>query len=211
MRVIHIIPAAFNYFDDIKQAAFTLMEDERELGIEAEAFTLQYGTVTRRDEAEQEAVAPSSHFTGLQSVSAGFASFDSFDVVHVHCPFFGAAGKLLAWKKANPAQPLIVTFYHPAATPDFFSFIIKLYTIHYMPKIIGLADVIATPDQKLFERQFGKRFTRTNDRFIVVDGWSTSFFGEDLTPGTGAVQLSPGQILAAKYNLVYTSLYSDAV
>ena len=43
MRVIHIIPAVYNYFDDIKDFAFGVLEHQLKLGVDADAITLQYG------------------------------------------------------------------------------------------------------------------------------------------------------------------------
>ena len=46
MRVAHLIPASFEYFDDIKSEAFALVEAQNDLGMEVEAFT-STGAVAR--------------------------------------------------------------------------------------------------------------------------------------------------------------------
>ncbi|EKD42976.1 MAG: hypothetical protein ACD_72C00515G0006, partial [uncultured bacterium] len=47
MRVLHIIPSAFDYFDDIRSEAFKMIDAEIEMGIDAEAMTLEYGAPTK--------------------------------------------------------------------------------------------------------------------------------------------------------------------
>ena len=61
MRVIHIIPSAFEYFDDIRSQAFRLLDGLNKLGVETEAFTLQYGSTNKAQKASIKEAAPSVH------------------------------------------------------------------------------------------------------------------------------------------------------
>ena len=42
MRVVHIVSTAFNYFDDIRNAVFKIVDGLQEKGVSQEIFTLQY-------------------------------------------------------------------------------------------------------------------------------------------------------------------------
>ena len=49
MKVLHVIPNAFEYFTDIHSEAFKILEAEAEYGVEANAITIGYGGVTRKE------------------------------------------------------------------------------------------------------------------------------------------------------------------
>ncbi len=143
MRVIHIIPSAFEYFDDIKSQAFKLLDGLHKLGVEAEAFTLQYGSTNKAEKASVKAASLSVHnYIGNFDIDSAIADFSDFDIVHLHCPFFGAAGKILRWKKLNPSIPLVVTYYRQVRAEDLMSLFIRFYNAYYLPKIFKLADAV---------------------------------------------------------------------
>lgn len=144
MRVVHIIPAAFNYFNDIRDAAMAEVEAEGGMRIEAEAFVLQYGSVTERFSSDVKKVAPTRVFQGVMSGQSMMEVLDSFDVVHVHCPILGMMGKIIAFKKKNPQIPLVVTYHRPVMIPDLFALYISWYTKWHLPRLLGVADALVT-------------------------------------------------------------------
>lgn len=144
MRVIHVIPSAFEYFNDIRSQAFKLLDGLHKLGVETEAFTLQYGLPDKEEKASIKKASPSVHnFIENFDVNSAIVNFSNFDVVHLHCPFLGAAGKILRWKNQNPNVPLVVTFYRQVRITDLMSLFIKLYNMFYLPKIFKLADAVS--------------------------------------------------------------------
>lgn len=203
MKVLHLIPSAFDYFDDIRALAFSLLEKLPEYGIEAEAFTLQYGGVSREMKGEVAAKAPRQRFMGLASVAELIAALAGFDLIHVHCPFLGAAGKIIAWKKEHPAIPLVATFHRRVATPDFFSLGIVWYNRYYLPKLFAVADAVAAPAAQVLQRSFGAALPASG-KFYEVDG-SSSWLGEELPDAPS----DPGEAVALKYALLYTSLLKN--
>ncbi|MBI5729461.1 MAG: glycosyltransferase [Candidatus Magasanikbacteria bacterium] len=202
MKVLHIIPSAFDYFGDIRAAAFSLVGKLPGLGVEADAFTLQYGSASREEQGEVAATAPSQRFVGLTSVAELIVALGEYDLIHVHCPFFGVAGKIIAWKREHPNIPLVATFHRRVATPDFFSLGIVWYNRYYLPKLFAVADAVAAPSIKIFQRSFGA--TVTSGKFYEVDS-STGWFGEEL-PDAPA---DPDDVVALKYALLYTSLLQN--
>lgn len=147
MRVIHIIPSAFDYFNDIRSRAFSLLEELHKLGVENEAITLQYGQPDRavKTSVRQAAPAAAHNYLGDFDINSVIKSFADFDVVHLHCPFFGAAGKILRWAKTRQS-PLVITYYRPVQTEDLMSLFIKLYSLYYLPKFFKLADAVQMLD-----------------------------------------------------------------
>jgi len=140
MKIVHLVPAAWDYFDDIRDAVFNLVSGEIRRGIESEVITLQYRKTT--PQAAQEISVKSSGLSFRGDLSgAGLADvLDEFDLVHLHCPFLGAAKDILAWKKKNPKKPLLISIHRPVRIVDFFSLIIAAYNTFYQPKIFSLAD-----------------------------------------------------------------------
>ena len=141
MRVIHIIPSAFDYFNDIRAQAFALLEELHKLGVENEAVTLQYGATGKTLKESVRQSAPSVHsYLGDFNMDSVIKSFADFDIVHLHCPFFGGAGKILRWKKLNPNIPLVITYHRAVRILDVVSLFMKLYNAYYLPKFFKLAD-----------------------------------------------------------------------
>ncbi|MBI5221390.1 MAG: hypothetical protein HY979_01120, partial [Candidatus Magasanikbacteria bacterium] len=87
MKVLHIIPSAFNYFDDIRAEAFGWLEEENNFGLESEAITLEFGSTTKQEQSEIKVVAPNRQFIGQQPISKNSESWDQFDIINLHCPF----------------------------------------------------------------------------------------------------------------------------
>ena len=138
MKVIHLIPSAFDYFDDIRDKAMALVNAERELGIDAEAYTLQYGAATQREKNLISQKAPGLNFSGLINGGDLINDLGNYDIVHLHCPFFGLAKNLLAWKKSNPDKILVATVWREMKITDLFSVFVYLYNCYYWPKISKL-------------------------------------------------------------------------
>lgn len=159
MRVVHIIPAAFDYFNDIRDTAMALVEAEGKMGLEVEAFMLQYGSVTERFSSDVKRVAPTRVFQGMVSGTSLVEALGSFDIIHVHCPLLGLMKKLVAFKQANPSIPLIVTYHRPVAVPDLFALYISWYTNWYLPRLLRVADALVTaPGVARISRQEPPRF-----------------------------------------------------
>lgn len=173
MRVLHIIPTAFNYFDDIRAEAFKILHTEGEHGIDANALTLDYGSTSKSDEEEVGEVAPKAQFLGHHPMRRAMESWNDYDVVNLHCPFLGAASKILDWANKNKDKNLIITYHHDFRTPDFFSLIIKIYNIFYLPKLFKVAKRICFFGGRRRESSTGILLTgKKNDRKTVVLGQS---------------------------------------
>ncbi len=165
MRILHIIPAAFNYFDDIKAEAFKLVENLHKLGIETDVFTLQYGgnpsSKSSMDSIRES--APSRQFVGMVGGEKITDEFVDYDIIHLHCPFFGAANKILKWKMSNPKIPFVVTYYRDIESTDLFAWIIKWYNSYYLPKIFAVADIVCQ------KNTLPNHLTRSVDKVKLIE------------------------------------------
>ena len=142
MRVVHIIPSTFEYFDDIRSRAFGILNYQHEHGIEVEAITLQYDNPSRSVRREARESAPSVHsYQGHITISDAFSQLDEFDLVHLHTPFFGAGRRMLRWAKSRQ-KPFVITYYRPVIFSDVFSAFVKIYNQYYLPKLFKTADSV---------------------------------------------------------------------
>lgn len=180
MRVLHIIPAAFTYFDKIRDRAFQLIEAESKTGIEVEVFVLQYGSPSERFETSVRRQAPSSRrLTGTATINEVIATCDDFDLINVHVPLLGAAPQLLRLKKRQPHKPLVVTYHGKFSAPDLFGAYISCYNVWYTAKLFKAADAIVALESHPSLKQF---------KYVL-----------DLTVAADTIQLEPEAHTKALY------------
>lgn len=205
MKVLHLIPAAFNYFDDIRADAFALVEQLMRLGVIIEALTVQFEAPSKTEHEEVSIVAPSRHYKGLSSIRDVETRIPEFHLIHVHAPLFGAAGRVFHWVRRWPQVPLIVTAHRRVRTPDFFSLLIWGYNWYYLPRLFGAARNITCPDLASFKAYWPRRYRLYKDKVVVMDN-SLTFRDEDLTQYRSVVDLGELERLALKYFRLYSEL-----
>ncbi|HLD60929.1 MAG TPA: hypothetical protein VJA27_02235 [Patescibacteria group bacterium] len=211
MRVIHIIPSAFNYFDAIRAEAFQLVENLDAIGVENDVFTLQYGaqSKTKQEQTEIEVQVSSGSsrtYSGQVSFGEVVGTLASYDVVHAHAPLFGGAGKIIEWKKANPGVPFLVSYYQPVGASDLFGFLVRWYTIYYLPRLFKAADIVTCDSIDELYRKFGRGVVFNPEKLIEADEETKDFFGTDLTYDPNGLELTNRERLAVKYTMLYNEL-----
>lgn len=141
MKILHIIPSAFSYFDDIKGKAMSLAEKQKELGFSVEAFTVQYQGFTPKQAAESSLQAPLLHFSGVFDAEEVISQLHYFDIIHFHAPFLGIIGKIcgLLKNKASKSK-IVISYWRDPIINDIFSVYIYLYNRFYVPKLSVLSD-----------------------------------------------------------------------
>lgn len=209
MKILHIIPSAFHYFDDIRTAAFGLSEDLHQLGIDVEAITIQYNySVPASIKKQVSKVSPSQSYTGASSLDSVLQDFKKFDLIHLHCPIFGSLKKIIEWKKQHPDKPLLVTYYRPVKLTDFFSLVVLWYNKYYLKKLFAVANFITAYSRQIFYQQFGVGYL-TDKMLEITD--EPEFLGQALTPLANEVKLSAEQVVAIKFSLLYQELINEQI
>ena len=168
MKVLHIIPTAFDYFDNIRSEAFGILEEENNLGIDSDVITLEFGSTTKKERAEVGVVSPGRQFVGQQSVIENTKSWDYYDVVNLHCPFLGAASHIIKWAKDQPNKRLVITYHSDFKTPDFFSLIIKFYNFYYLPKLFSLARAVCFFANRKADSIYGIKILKNDEKAFVL-------------------------------------------
>ncbi|MDO8626043.1 MAG: glycosyltransferase [Candidatus Magasanikbacteria bacterium] len=206
MKIAHLIPASFEYFEDIKGEAFALVEAQSNLGMEVEAFTLQFGRVSvaaldGAGEGTQRFI--SRKFSGKMSFSDVLFGLSGFQVVHVHCPFFGGIQKILKWKANNPNIVLVVSFYHLIPVTDLFSYLVRWYNSLVLPKLFRVADLVTT----ISPEEVPKSLKRMAKLYIPMD-YGPEFAGGDFSEVNG-YRLKPEERLGVKLMLIYQEIFDE--
>ncbi len=171
------------------------------MGVETEAFTLQYSQPSKSMKAEVAEDSSSVHnYAGNINLDNLAEHFSGFDIVHLHCPFLGMARKIIDWKKLHPSIPLVVTYYRDVRVEDMFSIFIKLYNAYYVPKIFALASVVVCYNFESFRKTAGFRSLHDTSNVAILD---------EVELGEEGESLKPAELVAAKTLAVYNSLRSD--
>ncbi len=172
MKVFHIIPSFYDYFSDITEIAFSLVDAVNSLGVETKPITVQYGPPSKSEIYTIREAAPNIKpvYMGESKFQQVVNEFADYDIVHLHCPFFGAASRLLKWKRENQHQPFVVTYYRDVVFTDMFSLIPRWYNNYYLPKIFQAADAVSCFSEDDFNRSLGAKFLQDKLKLIELGG-----------------------------------------
>lgn len=209
MKVIHIIPSAFDYFNDVRELSMRLVETERGLGVNSEAYTLQYGPVTSKQKGEMRDKAPSIGFISMNSSSALINDLGNYDIVHLHTPFLGMAGSILKWKKNHLAKPLVVTYWRDVGINDAMSAFIAIYNRIYLPHFFRFSDALIFYGKGAEKRSAaGNRMAKTIKHYYMEElvNVEREHANIHLTMSSNELKLSEGDIEARVYMSIYKKL-----
>lgn len=164
MKVLHIIPSAFNYFDDIRAKAFKLCENLNCNGVATDVIALQYGSQSKSEYELLEGNFPKLQRGESVSYDSASKDFTEYDLLHLHFPILGGVAEILSWKKNNSKGRLVVTYYRPVIFQDIFCLLIIVYCQYYFRKIMAASDVILVLSSKS-----AVHLTNFGDKVKLVD------------------------------------------
>ncbi len=159
MRIAHIVCSYPPYYSGMGNVVFETVSRLAARGHDVEVFTpgvyeakeIKSSTSTPETEHTPELQSKVDYAHRLQpSLSYGNAArmpqlqheLDSFDLVHLHYPFFGTANLVRRWKLHNPDTPLVITYHMDARGPGWKGLVFKYYSQFWMPKILSSADLL---------------------------------------------------------------------
>ena len=94
---------------------------------------------------------------------------ETFDLVHLHYPFFGSAGIVRRWKKRHPEKPLVVTYHMDTRSPGWKGLIFSLYAKWFLPKIVDSADLMIASSLDYVESgQVAGIYARTAKKWVDI-------------------------------------------
>lgn len=159
MRIAHIVSSYPPYYGGMGNVVFQTAEELVSRGHVVEVFTPDYyeskeikstsepvepehAEPLNQQIAKVRRLAPQLKYGNAARLPQIGRQLDDFDIVHLHYPFFGTANLVRKWKKRNPHKPLVVTYHMDARASDWKGLVFKLYSKFWMPKILGVADVL---------------------------------------------------------------------
>lgn len=179
IKIIHLAPAAFDYFNDIKARVFALAEALSSAGLPTEVLTLQYGATTRGEKTATKAAAPGLEYIGAVGLAEVLETLPEYHIVHLHCPFLGAARAIMAVRQKHPSRPFVITWHRPVFYKDIFSLFVRAYNAYWLPHLFNAADAVTCFSASEFERAWGQK-TRYADKLTEI---------EDLTNADSVIKL----------------------
>lgn len=172
IKVLHIVPSAFDYFEKIRKEAFLLVDSLNELGFDNYVFTLQYQAVNKRLEKKvQGETRGKMGFEKIYNIGEVKDKMDEADIIHLHVPFLGMGKKILEYKKNNPQKKFIVTVHSGLPYIDFFTIIIWLYNGWYLSKIFAIADFVAVENEEIFKKSGGFSKLKDEKKLVLINNF----------------------------------------
>ncbi len=151
MKIAHIVSTYPPYYGGMGNVVFETASRLSGRGHTVEVFTPEYKRDGQSNE-EKSAIEDREDFgRRLKSpIAYGNAAYlpelrhelDSFDLVHLHYPFFGSAGLVARWKKRNPHKPLVVTYHMDTRGAGLKGLFFRVYAKWRMPSILASADLL---------------------------------------------------------------------
>ncbi|HNU96132.1 MAG TPA: hypothetical protein PKH95_01870 [Candidatus Magasanikbacteria bacterium] len=172
IKVLHIVPSAFDYFEKIRKEAFLLVDSLDELGFDNYVFTLQYEAVNKRLEKKvQRETKGKMGFEKIYNIAEIKDKMDEADIIHLHAPFLGMGKKILEYKKKNPKKKFIVTLHPGLPYVDFFTIIIWLYNSWYLGKMFAIADFVAVENEDIFKKAGGFAKLKDEKKLVLINNF----------------------------------------
>lgn len=173
MKITHIIPSAFEYFNDIRERAFSWVEALGEHGFDVDVFTLQYDRPDTQVKEDVAIVAPSRKYestgtvkTMIETITKSAPSKEA-EIIHLHTPFLGGAGQIIKFIKSRPSARLVITHHRPVRFEDLISVYIYFYNSYYLPKLFALASAVLLIEPKESARREADKFAGATPIFLL--------------------------------------------
>ncbi len=146
MKIAHIVCTFPPYFGGMGNVVFQTVNALINLGHDAQVFTVGYNQ-ERPEVIEPQKAYVTKYSPKLQFGNAAYIPqlrniLHTFDIVHLHYPFYGTANLIRKWKMAYPDIPLVITYHMDNRAVGWKGLYFMYYNLFWMPKILGAADLL---------------------------------------------------------------------
>lgn len=152
MKIAHIVCSYPPYYGGMGTVALETVRVLLERGHEVEVITPFYGQFPEREEQYEpeikeqidlaKRITPTLQYGNAARMPNLERELETYDLVHLHYPFFGTAGAVRKWKLKHPDVPFVVTYHMDTRAGGWKGLIFKLYAKYYLPKMLDVADCI---------------------------------------------------------------------
>lgn len=175
MKIAHIVCSYPPYYGGMGNVVFETASRLTQLGHEVVVYTPQLEEPTEEVIEYARRLKPSIHYGNAARLPTIERELDTFDIVHLHYPFFGTANLVRRWKLRHPEKPFVITYHMDTRGPGWKGLVFKLYAGYWMPKILGVADrLIVSSFDFLEHSQAASLYREQRDRWVELP------FGVDL-------------------------------
>jgi glycosyltransferase involved in cell wall biosynthesis len=143
MNIAHIVCTYPPYFGGMGNSAFHMAEGLAARGHDVQVYTPLYTeTPDIETQATVQRVAPSFAYGNAAILPNMHKLLKDMDIVHLHYPFFGVAGKIRRLKKKYPNLSLVTSYHMDPRGNNLVGMYMKWYARQAMPKVLTASDVI---------------------------------------------------------------------
>ncbi|MBP9761178.1 MAG: glycosyltransferase family 4 protein [Candidatus Magasanikbacteria bacterium] len=208
MRIAHIVCSYPPYYGGMGNVVFQTAEELGKRGVTVEVFTpgIFESSEIRPSDAPQSPhhapelaklqhtvhrLTPSIQYGNAARLPTLEQELDSFDIVHLHYPFFGTANIAKKWKKKNPHKTLVITYHMDARGTGWKGLFFSLYARYVMPKILQSADALIASSFDYIEASEARHVYANNPQkwHEIPFGVDTNRFSPNENPAALAQQI----------------------
>ncbi len=195
MRIAHIVSTFPPYRGGIGNAVFHYARELSLLGHDIGVYTPDYGPVFGSTEPQNgkgsETIEPETGFKvhrllpWLKYGNAAltpqlFWKLSSYDIIHLHYPFFGGAEWILLLKWLFVKPPRVVLSYHMDVIGEGpLKLFFKGYGKSILPSLIGQSDLVLVSSRDYAETSLISRFLDKKPCYEISYGVSSQFYPKD--------------------------------
>jgi glycosyltransferase involved in cell wall biosynthesis len=163
MKIAHIVCSYPPYHGGMGNVVLQTVDELAKRGHDVEVITPLYQdplpeTVEEYEEPEMKKqidyarrFTPRVKYGNAARIPEVKKMLETFDLVHLHYPFFGTANLVRQWKNRNPFTPLVITYHMDTRAPGWKGLIFKGYNKFWMPRILKSADLLIGSSEEYIE------------------------------------------------------------
>lgn len=186
MKIAHIVCSYPPYHSGMGNVVLQTVDELAKRGHDVQVITPLYQDPLPTEEEEYEEpwmkeqidyarrLTPSIKYGNAARISEVRRELETFDLVHLHYPFFGTANLVRQWKNRNPFTPLVITYHMDTRGPGWKGLIFKVYNKFWMPKILKSADLLIGSSDEYIESSDAYRLKQEFPK-----KWRSLAFGVD--------------------------------
>lgn len=167
MKVAHIICTYPPYKGGMGNSVVYLCDSLNRSGCKATVFTPLYSSLVNNDEAGAVRLKPLFKFGNAAILPQLLWRLRSFDIIHLHYPFFGA--DIFAWLASVIWRiPLVVTYHMDTEAPGLRGFVFQVYKKMFEPLVLSRAAIIIGSSMDYLQNSSISALTRSHPEKITA-------------------------------------------
>lgn len=176
MKIAHVVCTYPPYYGGMGNSAYHMAEGLQQRGHDVMVITPAYEEESQPIDStvDIERIAPSFAYGNAAMIPHLPKVLSEFDLVHLHYPFFGAAGAVKRWKQKHTDIPLVTTYHMDPRGVGLVGIYMKWYARHYMPSVLKASDAIIASTLDFAEASEAAEVYKKNP-----DKWHALPFGVD--------------------------------